>query len=444
MRCLIVAPEIEDPQYRGIQMILKHLIRSASESNIEVYLLTGNLSENSTKLLPELHRRVNFIYLKHYLTKGMDSFRAINKKLSIPAIIYTFFKNFFRKPLVINIPKDVTHFDLPLLDNINHVVDVPYFYQGLSKGLPIFSSVLLQKVIDQNKIDFVVTSGPIALKKLKNNFKLVQFVHDFIPLTLTEDPIENKDILKFAKKVNAAIVNSDLLLTNSDATKADILSIAPKKKVEVLNGAFSAFSRELEFYKKDSSVLESNKLLKQGYYLFVSALEKRKNVARIARAFVSIANDVPYSLVLAGKQGYKFEELISYLSTLPKSIRSRIIIMGHISEHDKYTLMKNAFAFVYPSLFEGFGIPVLEALGHGCPTITTRVGGIPEIAQEAVYYIENPYSEAEIAQGMVALHNDLHLYSRLRNDGPSRAKFFTEDAFKEKFIAAINQLNFAK
>ena len=441
MRCLIIAPEIEDPQYRGIQMIMKHLIKSAASSDLEVSLLSGHISDKSGNLIPNLKKQVELIYLKHYLTKGYESLRLISKKFSPLSVGLAFLKNFFRKPKIIPIPHNSEYQDIPLLNSITNVIDVPYIYQFLIKGFPRIASYFIQKVVDQNKIDIVITSGPLSIRKFKNNYKLVQFIHDFIPLVLTEDPMENGDIIRFAKKVNSAILYSDLLLTNSESTKSQILEIDSSKKVAVLNGAYSAFSDELKSYDRDSAVLESTKLEKGKYFLYVSSLEKRKNVMRIAKAFVSVAHMVPFSLVMAGKCGYKHEELVAYLATLPKELNKRIILPGHITEHDKYTLMKNAFAFVYPSLFEGFGIPVLEALGHGCPTITTRVGGIPEIAQQSVYYVDNPYSESEIAQGMINLYSDTHLYARLRKEGPERAFHFSEHSFKEKFASAINQLN---
>lgn len=441
MRCLVVAPEIEDPQYRGIQAIVRHMLKSAHSSGIEVYLLTGHLTESAPKLLPSISKRVDFIYLKHYLTKGVNSFKLIARHFNALKVAYGFFMNFFRKLRTIEIKHDTEYQDVPLLNYVDKVVALPYIYQFVTKGYTRVITFLLRRITKKYKIDFILTSGPLRINKLNNGTKLVQFIHDFIPLLLTEDPMENHDVINFAKRMSSAIRNSDLLLANSESTKKYIHEIDDSKDVEVLYGGFSSFAKELQHYENNSSILSTYGLENEGYYLFVCPLEKRKNVLSIAKAFVTIADQSDKKLILAGREGYKTEELTTYIKSLPKTLQKRILLPGSISEHDKVTLHKHALAVVFPSFFEGFGIPVLEALSHGCPTITTRVGGIPEIADDAAYYIDNPYSEAELSQAMLAVLNDQHLRNRLRAQGPDKAKKFTEEAFQEKFVHAISKLN---
>jgi glycosyltransferase involved in cell wall biosynthesis len=128
-------------------------------------------------------------------------------------------------------------------------------------------------------------------------------------------------------------------------------------------------------------------LRKVPYLLFVGTLEPRKNIVRIVHAFERVAGEnADLQLVLAGKLGWHTDEIIAAIDNSP--LRSRIHHLGFVSEAEKATLLCNCAALVYPSLYEGFGLPILEGMAAGAPVITSNISSMPEIAGRAALLVD--------------------------------------------------------
>lgn len=141
---------------------------------------------------------------------------------------------------------------------------------------------------------------------------------------------------------------------------------------------------------------------KKNNILFIGRLEERKNVIRIIEAFEQLQDQVSgrYTLQLAGKPGFGYEKI---KTTLESSLwKKNIEELGYITEKQKNTLLQEAKAFVFPSLYEGFGLPVLEAQAAGTPVITSNTSSLPEVAGEAAYFV-NPQSSEELAEQLKKL-----------------------------------------
>jgi glycosyltransferase involved in cell wall biosynthesis len=134
--------------------------------------------------------------------------------------------------------------------------------------------------------------------------------------------------------------------------------------------------------------------LPQQFLLYFGTLEPRKNVASIIRAFVAIADQIPHHLVIAGSKGW-LTSLVSKVLAHSKH-RERIHTIGLVQESDKATLYAMADLFVYPSFYEGFGFPPLEALQAGTPVLTSYNSSLPEIVGDYATLI-NPYDTGELA-----------------------------------------------
>jgi len=155
------------------------------------------------------------------------------------------------------------------------------------------------------------------------------------------------------------------------------------------------------------------------YFLFVGNLEPRKNLARALRAFARVAPSLPdHRFVIAGAPGWKYDDVLREAAR-PELAR-RVELRGYVPEDELPALYRNAAAFVYPSLYEGFGMPVIEAMACGTPVLASNVAALPELAEGAALLVD-PLDEAAIASAMHALGSDAALRRRLREAGPVRA-----------------------
>jgi glycosyltransferase involved in cell wall biosynthesis len=164
------------------------------------------------------------------------------------------------------------------------------------------------------------------------------------------------------------------------------------------------------------------------YLLFVGGLEPRKNLRMLLRAFSQLPEELRPTLVLAGAPVHWIpggpEIMTSALRALPDDVSGKVVMTGYVSEKQKVALLSGAEALVYPSVYEGFGMPVLEAMACGTPVLTSNVSSLPEVAGDAAILVD-PYETSAIADGMRELLTDEELRSRLSEAGLARAQQFT-------------------
>lgn len=201
------------------------------------------------------------------------------------------------------------------------------------------------------------------------------------------------------KQTARACKRADKIIAISEATATDIVEIlnVDMKKIEVSYCGGLPSNYELS----TSNMPENNDLLfNQKFFLFISTIEPRKNIITIVKAFEKYKADYKSNmrLVLAGRIGWRCDEILSAIENSP--YRNDIIIPGFITDNDKKYLLTKATAFVYPSLYEGFGIPILEAYAYKLPVITARVSSLPEVAGSCGIYIKDPEDFRSLAEQM--------------------------------------------
>jgi glycosyltransferase involved in cell wall biosynthesis len=162
------------------------------------------------------------------------------------------------------------------------------------------------------------------------------------------------------------------------------------------------------------------------YALFLGGIEPRKNLRRLVRAFASVGADA--WLVVAGGSVRWYPraaaELDAEIARLPAPVRRRVIRTGYVADDDRLALLWGAELLAYPSLAEGFGLPVLEAFAAGVPVLASRASSLPEVAGEAALLVD-PLDEEAIAEGIARLLGDEGLRARLRAAGLERCRLFT-------------------
>jgi glycosyltransferase involved in cell wall biosynthesis len=216
---------------------------------------------------------------------------------------------------------------------------------------------------------------------------------------------------------------ANALIAISQSTRADILrQLKPilEKVFTVLYGIAPCFhpvenSQALEICRRYN--------LSKPFILYVGNLEPRKNLPILVRAFAQVVQGgLPHSLVLAGSRGWKDTEVFSTIQAL--DLTSRVCFPGYVPQQELPALYSAADLFVYPSLYEGFGLPVLEAMACGVPVITSSVSSMPEITGDAGILV-NPRDVDGLAEQMRRILTDRARRDRLAYAGMERAKSFS-------------------
>lgn len=216
----------------------------------------------------------------------------------------------------------------------------------------------------------------------------------------------------------------------SNNTKEDIMKLygVSAEKMRVIYEGYSqqleleraVIDKQLEKHlKKYSAKRDENP-----YILFIGRIEERKNVLRIAKAFSLLKKKygAPHKLVLAGKPGYGYDHIKKEIDAL--ACRNDIEMLGYIDEKQKWELLAGASVFVFPTLYEGFGIPILEAQSVMVPVVCSNNSSIPEVAGEGAILVD-PKKTAEIAEGMWTCINNAQAREELMKKGFSNMKRFS-------------------
>lgn len=221
--------------------------------------------------------------------------------------------------------------------------------------------------------------------------------------------------------LRAAVKRADAILTPSRNTAEDVLSrtAVDPGKLHVVPLASSLPTGAL-----DAEEVLARLKVPSPYVLFVGTLEPRKNLVRLVRAYRRVAaNGFPHALVLAGPLGWHHESLMRELALQGPG---EIAMTGPLSEEELDAVYRAADVFVFPSLYEGFGLPVVEAMARGVPTVASTTSSVPEVAGDAAIGV-NPRSVREIAQAIESLLSDVDLADKMAARGRARAERFSWD-----------------
>jgi glycosyltransferase involved in cell wall biosynthesis len=207
---------------------------------------------------------------------------------------------------------------------------------------------------------------------------------------------------------------ADVIIAVSESTKQDLVELygVNQEKVRVIYPGVSSMYTPIDLqsreYVGEVHSVRTKYQLPQEFLLYLGTLEPRKNVGMVIEAFEAIAAKYPsLDLVIAGKKGWLCEEILMLAADSP--FATRIHFTGFVDEADKVYLYNLAKIFVYPSFYEGFGFPVIEALSCGVPTITSHVSSLPEVTEGKALTI-SPYNVHELIWGIDQLMSDDRLY----------------------------------
>jgi len=271
-------------------------------------------------------------------------------------------------------------------------------------------------------------------------------IHDLTPYKLPDfSPEKDSQFLKkiipdFLKKTNK-------IIAVSKATADDIKNIfvLDKRKVEVIyNGVDQRFFKNRT--KKDVLKIKKKLGISKKYLLFLGTVEPRKNIIRIIESYERLRQGIgyhyslssgkkdfsKYQLILAGAKGFRFKDIEKRISV--SKYKKDIILPGYVDSEDLGPLFEGAEMFVFPSLYEGFGLPILEAMAKKIPVITSNISSMPEISQKAALLVA-PNNVAEITRAIFKILIDNKIKEGLQKRGITVAKKYSWEKCAKKTLA---------
>lgn len=270
---------------------------------------------------------------------------------------------------------------------------------------------------------------PIELVGARNIYTL----HDLVPLKLPYTTLTAKRT--YRALVAACVDRAAHLCTVSEASRQDVLREFGADPARITNCYQAAPPSEgpPRSAEEDAAAVAGTLGLRPGgYFLFFGAIEPKKNVGRLLEAFLSLPTDTP--LVIVGGKGWQSAGELALLHAGPdggEALGARVIRLDHLPRLLLTRLIRSAKAVLFPSIAEGFGLPVLEAMALGTPVLTSRGGALEEVAGEAALLVD-PTDVRMIAAGIAALDGDAALRERLGRAGLARAEAFTPARFLQR------------
>ena len=231
--------------------------------------------------------------------------------------------------------------------------------------------------------------------------------------------------------------NASRIIAVSTTTANEICTMlnVPADRIDVIHNGIDE-----RYTPRDSGeqlAVQEKYRLPNRYFLFVGTIEPRKNVARIIQAWSRIATDVEEDLIIAGREGWKVGPIRQEAELAGQA--KRIHFPGYISDDDLPAVMSGATALVYPSLYEGFGIPVAEAMACGIPVLTSNVSSLPEVAGDAALTLD-PTDIDALADGILRLATEAGLRAELSQKGLERAKRYTWSNAAQQTLASYRRM----
>jgi glycosyltransferase involved in cell wall biosynthesis len=226
--------------------------------------------------------------------------------------------------------------------------------------------------------------------------------------------------------VPAVAIKDDVLHYLGNDIEAEQIHVVPFAATELPEGKTS---------QRIESLIDGDP-----YVLSIGAIEPRKNLARLIASFQSVLAQHPHMrLFIVGPDGPARAEIDLQLAKLSHDARDRITITGRVSDNDRTLLLRHAAVVAYPSLYEGFGLPLLEAMTAGVPVVTTKEGSLTEVGGNAVHYVD-PLDVDDIARGIVDVLDSADLRDRLITAGKSQVQKFSWENTAKELVAIYESM----
>lgn len=367
--------------------------------------------------------------VSHYSAKLLTAILKLDKKNN-----YSLFYNSYKKNNI----------------NLEVFLSPNSSFKALSYPNKIFN-YFLQKILHFPKLDKV--SGEVDVFfaphlnfiSLSKQAKFIITVHDLSFLRYPEFFSRRKNFWHKALHIKKLLQRADIIVAVSQNTKHDIVELLgiDEGKIRVI---YSGNNYELEAEKNNIPVLNTANILekfslKPGYILFIGNIEPRKNIINLIKAYNKLRDErsdlAHLKLVLAGRPGWKYKKI--YKCREESRYALDIKFLGYVTDTEKNELYKNASVFAYPSFYEGFGFPPLEAMSYSLPVVSSSVSSLPEVLGKAAILV-NPFKIEEIKEALIMSLVNQELRESLITKGRTQVKLFTWENTAREYIELFESL----
>lgn len=324
-----------------------------------------------------------------------------------------------------------------------------YLPQSPTSDMPKVTENWKYKVIPTRKM-WTLTSLSFELLKNRSSLDVFFTPTHYLPLFAPKKSIvsildvsyilfpnlfKKRDLIQLRKWTNFSAKKSMKILTISQSSKNDIIKeyrVGPNKVEVIYPGINTDLASNKDLSMED---LEKSFGIKNKFILFVGTLQPRKNIERLIEAFSKLETDV--NLVIVGRRGWQYEEILN--APQKYNVKDRVLFLQNVGDEQLPSLYKNAQFFILPSLYEGFGIPVLEAMNYGCPVIVSNVSSLPEVGGDAALYVD-PSSSEDITKKMQKLLDDGNLRKDLIQKGKKQVEKFSWEKSARETLAVLEEV----
>lgn len=298
----------------------------------------------------------------------------------------------------------------------------PYgIYRRIWHSMPISYNALFKE-----KVDITHFFNFIVPPKIEG--KVINTIHD-LTFKFYPDTMDERNLKRIRQDIDYSIERSDIITTVSECSKWDIVKElkVPPEYVKVISPGVDYKNYSRVCSSEEKRLVKEKYKLPEGYVLYMGTLEPRKNILGLVEAFARLKNEEGLEgikLVLAGKKGWLYESIFKRINEL--NLEDEVIFTGYVDEKDKVVIYQLARCFVFPSLYEGFGIPILEAMAASVPVITANVSSLPEVAGEAAL-LTSPLDNVKMAECIFKVLTDEILSENLIAKGLKQVQKYTWD-----------------
>ncbi|MCX6740610.1 MAG: glycosyltransferase family 1 protein [Candidatus Parcubacteria bacterium] len=316
-------------------------------------------------------------------------------------------------------------------------VQIVYFpgLENIGKIPFLYRHVIVPHVLKLYKLD--VYHNPAYVIPFFYFGKSVITIHD---MAYYKNPAWFPDHQFFNTKILTplSIWKAKKIIAVSESTKKDTIKYFKVKedKIKVILEGIDDYCNIVV----DENKIDSKLKFTPSYFLALGTLEPRKNLVRLIKAFDKFLKENSgsnFKLVLAGKKGWKYEPIFEIIEAL--KLEDKVIWVGYVTLPEKIFLLRHAYCLVFPSLYEGFGLPILEAMNMGVSVVTSNVASIPEIVIDNAVLIE-PEDVDSIKDGLNKIYRDSALRLKLIERGKGIARHFTWEKSAQKTLELFESL----
>ncbi len=313
---------------------------------------------------------------------------------------------FLKKPPLASMPKKNNYYQYKVIKN-------KILWSQISLPIHLYSQIFKAEKLN-------LFFSPAHYAPRFSPFPTVVTIHDLSYYYYSNEFLK-KDLYKLKNWTKYSVKKAKKVIAVSNTTRKDLIKFysLPDNKIVVIYNGYEKKIRNL----KEKNKTFPKKVKNNQYFLFVGTLQPRKNITTLIKAFQQFKQIYPEKkLVIVGKKGWLYNQIFNLVDRL--KLKNDVLFTQYVSDQDLIYLYQHAFAFVHPSLYEGFGIPILEAMSYGCPVISSFASSLPEIGSNACLYFD-PNSVNDLVEKMTDLQQNSQLRNELINLGKQRVKEFS-------------------